>query len=167
MAKTQPMVIRIKRGKDGRTALSCVRGDGTTTWQRQEGAQAAFFPRHDLTHFAVETTLAHRKGFYGLVAAGWDFSDFGTPWPRGRLPVEANISEIIVGFLDVERSSEERQAVGGLNEKLAQYAAENRISPVPELSEDDLARIRQKRAELFVRWDKIQPGDALEIPFDI
>ena len=54
------MVIRIKKGKDGRVALSCTRADGTTTWQRQEGGQAAFFPKHDLTHYAVETALGLR-----------------------------------------------------------------------------------------------------------
>jgi hypothetical protein len=97
MAGTRRIVVRIKKGTDGRTSLSCERSDGTTTWQRQEGGQARFFPRHDLTHYAVETVLGHRKGFYGLLAAGWDLSDFGSPWPRGELPKDANISVIIVG----------------------------------------------------------------------
>src|ERR1700687_1904733 len=97
MPKSQRIVIRIKKGTDGRTSLSCTRADGTTTWQRQLGAQAAFFPKHDLTHYAVETALGQAHGFYGLVSAGWNFSDFGSPWPRGRLPVEASISEMIVG----------------------------------------------------------------------
>ena len=99
------MVIRIKKGADGRTSLSCARADGTSTWQRLEGAQASFFPRHDLTHYAVETVLGRRRGFYGLVAAGWDLSDFGTPWPRGKLPKDANLVEMIVGFFDSERAS--------------------------------------------------------------
>src|SRR5687767_14096302 len=105
MTGTPPLVIRIKKGGDGRTSLSCTRADGTTTWQRQEGAQASFFPRHDLTHYAVETVLRHRRGFYGLVAAGWDLSDFGTPWPRGKLPKDAHTVEMIVGFLDLDRAA--------------------------------------------------------------
>ena len=160
------MVIRIKKSKDGRTALSCVRPDGTITWQRQEGGNAAFFPRHDLTHYAVETMLVQRQGFYGLVADGWDFSDFGSPWPRGRLPVEANVSEIIVGFFDLERSSGEALPLNDLNAKLAQYCAENRITS-RKLSEDDVSRIRQKRAELFARWDAVEPGETLEVPFEV
>jgi hypothetical protein len=167
MVKSQPMVIRIKKSKDGRTALSCVRPDGTVTWQRQEGGQAAFFPRHDLTHYAVETVLSQRKGFYGLVASGWDFSDFGSPWPRGRLPVEANISEIIVGFFDLERSSGEDLPLEDLNEKLTQYCAANAIAGFEELSEDDISRIRQKREELFARWAGVEPGETLEVPFEV
>lgn len=63
MPDAQRIVIRIKKGTDGRTTLSCTRADRTTTWQRQEGGQAAFFPKHDLTHCAVETALGQRGGF--------------------------------------------------------------------------------------------------------
>jgi hypothetical protein len=165
MPDPQPIVIRIKKGKDGRTALSCTRADGTTTWQRQEGAQAAFFPKHDLTHCAVETVLGQRQGFYGLVSAGWDFSDFGSPWPRGKLPPEANISEMIVGAFDLERRVGEWITADELNRILADYCAENGVRAQRQLTESDLARVREKRAELFAKWESVRPGDALEIPF--
>src|SRR6266566_4183809 len=125
MSDSQPIVIRIKKSADGRSALSCTRADGTTTWQSLKGNQAAFFPRHDLTHYAVETVLGHRKGFYGLVAAGWDLSDFGTPWPRGKIPPDANLTEMIVGFFDLERRTGERASVEELNDQIAEFSAEN------------------------------------------
>jgi hypothetical protein len=167
MPDSQGIVIRIKKGTDGRTALSCIRADGTTTWQRQEGAQATFFPKHDLTHYAVETALGIRQGFYGLVSAGWDFSDFGSPWPRGRLPVEASISEMIVGVFDLERRVGERTSADELNQALAAYAVENGLPQQAQLTEEDLARVRAKRAEMFAKWDAVKPGDALEIPFEV
>jgi hypothetical protein len=167
MADTQRIVIRIKKGKDGRTSLSCIRADGTTTWQRQEGAQAEFFPRHDLTHYAVETALGHRQGFYGLVSAGWDFSDFGNPWPRGRLPVEANISEVIVGVLDMERVMGESASAEELNQRIAEYALEHALPQPRPVTEEDLARVRERRAEMFAEWEAVRPGDALEIPFEV
>jgi hypothetical protein len=167
MPHSQRIVIRIKKGRDGRTALSCTRADGTTTWQRQEGAQASFFPKHDLTHHAVETVLGQQEGFYGLISAGWDFSDFGSPWPRGRLPAEASISEMIVGVLDLERRMGERGSVDDLNRKLAEYSLENELPPGRQLTEEDLARVRAKRAELFEKWDAVPPGEALEIPFEV
>jgi hypothetical protein len=167
MPDAQRIVIRIKKGTDGRTALSCTRADGTTTWQRQEGGQAAFFPRHDLTHYAVETALGRADGFYGLVSAGWDLSDFGTPWPRGKLPPEANISEIIVGFFDLERSTGERGTALDLNRMVAEYCAENSLPSEAQLTEDDVARVRAMRAKLFEQWDAVEPGDALEVVFDL
>ncbi|MFL5596220.1 MAG: hypothetical protein ACJ77S_02045 [Gemmatimonadaceae bacterium] len=133
------MIIRIKKNADGRTSLSCTRPDGTTTWQRQEGGQARFFPRHDLTHYAVESVLGIRNGFYGLVASGWDLSDFGTPWPRGRIPPEANIAEIIVGFLDRERAGSDRATAEDLNAALANYSAENSLATDVVVTEDDLS----------------------------
>jgi hypothetical protein len=166
MPDAQRIVIRIKKGTDGRASLSCTRADGTTTWQRQLGAQAAFFPKHDLTHYAVETALGQRQGFYGLVSAGWDFSDFGSPWPRGKLPPEANISEMIVGFFDLERRIGERLVGADLNQKLAEYCADHDLPPQRQFTEDDLARVRAKRAELFAQWDAVVPGNALEVVFE-
>ena len=48
------LTVRITKRTDGGAVLKCVRADGSETWQKQEGKQAAFFPLHDLTHFAVE-----------------------------------------------------------------------------------------------------------------
>jgi hypothetical protein len=114
----------------------------------------------------VETVLRHSSGFYGLVAAGWDLADFGTPWPRGPLPKDANISEIIVGFFDRERASGQMGSAEEINDELAQFSDENGL-PVPvELTEDDLSRVRKRRGELFLQWDAVRPGDSLELSFD-
>src|SRR6059058_3092224 len=83
------MLIRFKRHPDGSASLTCVRGDGTSTWQRQQGQLGLVFPPHDLTHYAVETTLGYRHGFYGLIEDGWNIEDFAKPWPRGPIPDEA------------------------------------------------------------------------------
>ena len=80
------LLIRMQKKRDGSVTHTCVRRDGSATWQRHQGAQARFFPFHDLTHYAVETVLGMRRGFYGLVAEGWDFADFGTPCRAARSP---------------------------------------------------------------------------------
>ena len=166
MSGTPRLIIRIKKSADGRSALSCTRVDGTTTWQSMKNAQAAFFPRHDLTHYAVETVLGHRQGFYGLVADGWDLTDFGSPWPRGPMPSVAALSEMIVGFLDLERSTGVLAQAGDVNQRLQEFCAENGLAAPQPLSDEDLWRIRQKRGELFAMWDAVKPGDALELAFD-
>ena len=162
------LTIRIKKHADGSAALSCTRADGTVTWQRQQGAQAAFFPRHDLTHFAVETVLGHQRGFYGLVASGWDLSDFGAPWPKGPLPADLDPTELIVGFLDTERASGARWSAEELNEKASAYYRDHKLTTAPPtLTDDDLARVRRRRAELFEQWDAVPAGGTLELSFDI
>jgi len=160
------LTIRIKKNTDGTAALSCTRADGTVTWQRQQGAQGLFFPRHDLTHYAVETVLEYRLAFYGLIATGWNISDFGPPWPRGQMPEEAGVAELIVSFLDAERASQARWSAEDFNDKTAIYYREHEIRTAPPtLTDDDLARIRQRRAELFTEWESVSPGSAIELRF--
>jgi hypothetical protein len=167
MSDPQRLTIRIKKGTDDRTALTCTRADGTTTWQRLEAGQARFFPHHDLTHYAVESVLGFRNGFYGLVSAGWDLSDFGSPWLRGKIPPQANISEMIVGFFDLERRTGERGSAEDLNQQLAEYCAERGLPPARQFTDEDLAAVRAMRAELFARWAAVERGNALEVVFDL
>src|SRR5712675_2192817 len=79
------MLIQISR----RGVLRCVRGDGSVIWQKQGGRNAGFFALHDLTHFAVESVLGVRRGFFGLIAEGWDVEDMTGKGVRGALPGEA------------------------------------------------------------------------------
>jgi hypothetical protein len=74
---------------------------------------------------------------------------------------------MIVGMFDLERRIGEPASAEELNQKVAEYAAENSLPPQPELTEEDLARVRTIRAEMFARWEAVQPGDALEIPFEV
>lgn len=159
------LLIRIKKKTDGTSALSCVRADGSVTWQRQEGALGRFFPLHDLTHYAVETVLGHRNGFYGLVASGWDMTDFGSPWPRGRPPADAEWSEVLVGFLDGERAAGTRWTAAEFSDRAQAYARDHGGPAPPRVSEADLDRVRVRRAELFASWRALAPGDTLELPF--
>ena len=95
--------VQLTKRPDGGAVLRCVRADGSATWQRQDGPRAMFFPFHDLTHLAVESTLGFRAGFYGLIADGWDIDDTGGKGRRGRLPPEAVLVEHVVGLFDRER----------------------------------------------------------------
>lgn len=154
------LTIRIKKNRDGTGSLSCTRADGTATWTRQREGPAQFFALHDLTHYAVETVLGHRLGFFGLAAQGWDLDDFGSPWPRGPIPADADPSELIVGFLDAERASGGEWELSRLGETAAQFGL-----GLPVTAEE-LARIRIRRAELFDQWEAVSPGNTLELSFD-
>ena len=87
------MRVQITKKADGSGVLRCVRDDGSVTWQKQTDRHAAYFALHDLTHFAVETTLGFRRGFFGLIAEGWDIEDTSGKGARGSLPPEAGEAE--------------------------------------------------------------------------
>jgi len=159
------LVIQIKKKTDGSAALSCRRADGSVTWQRQDGQHGRFFPLHDLTHYAVETVLRHPRGFYGLVAEGWDLTDFGNPWPRGPMPPEALASELLVGFLDHERGAGALWSAADFNASVATHYAERGVSGAPVVTDEDLNKVRDKRRELFARWAALPAGETLELHF--
>jgi len=135
------------------------------TWQRQEGQQGRFFPFHDLTHYAVETALNHLRGFYGLVAEGWDLTDFGSPWPRGPLPDEALAAELLVGFLDRERAAGEEWSAAQFNASAATYYGQHGLRGASVVTDDDLEHVRDKRRELFAEWAALPAGETLELRF--
>jgi GNAT superfamily N-acetyltransferase len=159
------LIIQIKKKTDGTAALTCRRPDGSVTWQRQEGQHALFFPLHDLTHYAVESVLGYRNGFFGLVADGWDFSDFGHPWRRGRLPTEAGLAEFIVGFLDLERASGMESSIAELREAAATFGKQNGVDINLPITEDELRRIREMRRNLFAQWVAVPAGESLDLHF--
>jgi len=145
--------LQLVKRRDGCGVLRCTRADGSVTWQKQT-KHAAHFALHDLTHYAVETALGCKRGFFGLISEGWEIDETTGKGARGALPQEAFEVEQIVGLFDRERG------FGGI------YTAEefNQYSP-RWLTEDDLARVRKLRGELFSRWFEIEPGSALDLQF--
>lgn len=161
------LIIRIKKKTDGGAALSCTRADGSVTWQRQDGRLGAFFPLHDLTHVAVETTLGFDRAFYGLVSTGWDISAFEAPGAKERLPEQALVAELLVGFFDTERATGVVGDASDFNWKLDTYHDEHGLPhPTFRMTEERLARIREVRSGLFARWRELPSGDTLELRFD-
>lgn len=153
------MRVQITKKADGSGVLRCVRTDGSVTWQKQTDRHAAFFALHDLTHFAVETTLGYRRGFFGLVAEGWDFEDTTGKGSRGPLPPEAGEVEQIVGLFDAERGSGTIWTIEEFNE----FGAMNGLRL---LTADEIARVKKRRSELFQQWFAVAPGAMLELQYE-
>ena len=153
------MRVQITKKVDGSGVLRCVRADGSVTWQKQADRHAAYFALHDLTHFAVETALGFRRGFFGLIAEGWDIEDTTGKGARGPLPPEAAEAEMIVGLFSAERASGVIWTVDEFHQSAAMVGAR-------KLSFDEIVRVKKKRSELFQRWSAVAPGASLELQFE-
>lgn len=166
IVRTPELRIQITKRADGSALLRCERADGTASWQKQEGKNAAFFPLHDLTHYAVESELAFRSGFYGLVADGWDIEETTGQEARGPLPPEAVAVERIVGALDAERASRATASAEDFNAQAAIYAAHRGLPAPRVLTDEELNRVRARIRELFYDWFALADGKTLELSFD-
>ena len=160
------LLIQLTKRADGSAVLRCVRADGSATWQRHRGRQQWFFPVHDLTHYAVESELGFQRGFYGLMADGWDIEDTGGKGARGPLPEEAVIVEQIVGCLAAERASGTEWPCMDFNQQAAVFAAAAGRPAPRALTDADLARVRARARELSAHWAALGPGATLQLSFD-
>jgi len=159
------LLIQITKRSDGGGVLRCVRSDGSVTWQKQESRHAAFFAMHDLTHFAVESTLGFKRGFFGLVAEGWDIDETTGKAVRGPLPSEAQEVEYIVGALDSERASGAIWPAADFNQQAGIHARSAGLPEPRRWTDEELAQVRKRRAELFAEWRAIEPGKTIELRF--
>lgn len=158
--------IQFEKQNDGSMVFRCTRADGSSTWQKHASKASMFFPFHDLTHYAVESTFAFGNGFYGLIAQGWDVTDSGGKGARGRLPAEAVVVEHMVGLFDRER-------VGGasaltaieFNGILQELVDSGSITSPPVVTEQQLQAVRTRINELYDTLSSLQPGAAMELAF--
>ncbi len=159
--------VEFAKRADGAAVLRCMRPDGTATWQRHEGRQAMFFPLHDLTHFAVETTLGFRGGFYGLIADGWEIADTDGKGSRGPLPAEAVLVEHVVGMLERERvGGADALTASELNAQLQQLARDGRVECARTFTDEELHAARVRMDALHAAWAALEPRGAMEMSFD-
>jgi hypothetical protein len=162
MSKLQ---IRFSRKPDGSTVFACTRADGSQTWQRHD-RHADFFPLHDLAHYAVETCLGLRHGFYGLVAGGWNVTDFGERQIPPGVAAEAMFSEVAAGLLDGERATGQRYDADAFNAALAAKLDELGHGLERPVERDELEAIRVLWLDLAYRWSSVPPGGSLELEFE-
>jgi hypothetical protein len=166
-SQIQPRALKIEFTKltDGDAILKCTRPDGSVSWQKQEGKYAAFFPLHDLTHYAVETELGFRRGFYGLIAEGWEIAETTGKTARGALPTETLEVEYLVSAFSAERASGTATTSPEFNDLAATYARANGLPNPRELSDDDLTRVRSRFNELATEWRALPAGATMELSF--
>lgn len=159
------MLIRFSNSNRG-GVLTCVRANGRSTWMVLK--QTAFFRRHDLLHYAVETTMGLRDSFYGLVAAGWNLEDFSKPGVAERLPAEAIQTEYVVNFLAARWDDRAHLTAEELNEHLeltSRAAGQNPVSPPYPISAEMLFLLLKSGEELFAQAECLADGEVLELPF--
>jgi len=159
--------IQFTKRADGGAVLKCIRADGSTTWQRQDDQHAAFFPLHDLTHYAVETELGFARGFFGLIAEGWNIDETTGKTARGALPNEALEVEYIVSAFSAERAGGAVASAAEFNKLAATFASAKGMPTPRRLTDADLVRVRTRFDELANKWRALPPDSTLELVFPL
>jgi hypothetical protein len=133
------------------------RDDGTQTWMQADD----FFIRHDLSHFAVESTLGYKTAFYGMINAGTELSDFTDREKRAALVLtrEAVHAESLANLFLMDLSQGRVEDF----DKMQQQAMTTSFSgtqPV-SLSHEQINAVRKALSGLLLQWRKLSAGQSL------
>lgn len=159
------VTIEIEKRADGSSLLRCTRGDGSVTWQKTKSRHGAYFPLHDLIHYAVETVLGIRSGFFGLVEQGWDIEETTGKGAKGPLPPEATTMELIVGLLTSESASDQEWSATEFSEQAAVYAASRGADVDLDLTDSQLRALRSEVLRLHELWGAVPTDASLRLEF--
>jgi hypothetical protein len=142
--------------------LSCKRKDGSVTWKHA----SAFFMLHDLCHYAAETILTLKNGFFGMVAAGTDINEFDLPKEQRKvhLTEEAIFAEHLVNIVAIDYTQ-------GRMENLIEVLTsvyDNRNEPglLRFLTDQKLEDIRKRYRELMEEWNSLPETKSMILLFE-
>lgn len=155
------MEISFTKGGNKNHIISCNRKNGTSTWMHS----SSFFITHDLCHYAVETKLALKKAFYGMLEGGIDINDFELPKGQRmfQLTEEAIFAEHMVNLLTIEYS---QGRIENFIQTLKEgYIKENNASTPPEIEPEKINDIRNLFEGLMNKWTLLPEGDTLILNF--
>jgi hypothetical protein len=155
------MIIHLRKSAH-ESVMTCTRDDGSVTYQKTR--HAVFFPRHDLMHYAIESTLGLKNSFYGLVASGWSLDAFSEPGMSRRLPLEARHTEFIVGEMDRLMMFAEPIRSEAFNAFLTQAIGGDGSGPLT-LHQEQLDAIALLFNTLYSEYCGLEDGGHLELVF--
>ena len=153
------MLIRFKKGKHQHKhkpdTLTCIRDDGSVTWTHIHRG----FVQHDFAHYMVETTFSFQNAFFGLVAKGYDISDFSLPTSKRpfTIPTEAMTVEPIVALLQAE-------LWGSFPDPLLELDSQELP---PDVTLQQIETMRQRLRKLLQQWDNLMQGEVMTLQFEM
>jgi hypothetical protein len=159
------LTFELKKRADAKAQLILIREDGSHTIGTI-GPAEGYGPVHDLTHFAIESTLGLDEGFLGLCASGWEISDFEVRGTPARLPREAIFAEVAAG--ELSRQLVMRQ-VTSLEDFL--WAVDLTLERQPKglarppVTEEQFAAIHALIANEWRRWRELAPNETLQLTY--
>ena len=141
--------------------ISCKRNDGSVTWMQSDD----FFVHHDLMHYAVETTLNYRNGFYGILDSGINISDFEIPEKRRtfNFSTEALHAESLVGMISTELSQGNFENMQDTINEM--YKINYPSVQAPKIDTASVSQIKQKYHELVMDLMKLSHNEKLVVQF--
>jgi hypothetical protein len=160
------MLIRFTKGPIAAQSdmLTCVRPDGSTTdcHLKRQG----ILP-HEAFHFVIESALGWHDALFGQLARGSTLAEISAKlhgqqreWTKDT---QGRQAESMVECLEAEQW-------GGANDpatfaEMLVLACRRRGVPPPDITPEEIDRVRAKLREFGAAWRPLAPGDWIERTF--
>jgi hypothetical protein len=146
------MKIAFHRSGDSHDRIYVNRDDGTELgWRWPAGG-----PPHDLMHYAVETELGLGDGFWGLVAAGANFS-FATAHAQADPATRTLSDDQVPGLIRAET------IVGAVTSAITVPGFDP--EPPEDLDPADFERAREAAQRWLERWRALPEDETLVVSY--
>jgi len=144
--------------------LACVHPDGQST--RGDMPRQGILP-HDAFHFVVESALGWRDAFFGQIARGLPLERVTAKLHDSRIAWSKNVqalqSESLVECLQAEQWG--GAADPATFAETLVVSCRRRGVPPPDITADELDRVRVALREFGAAWRPLGPGQSLERTF--
>ena len=147
-----------------KSTLHIYRDDGTLDWEFINPGLLT----HDLAHYAVESILDMKHGFYGIINQGASIRDFELPKDQkgplvhpDTIHKEALQSEHLVNLVQSEIYN--TGTISDFIELVRNICNENNLDYPSKLNENNLEKIRELYSKLALEFHSMERGQELEL----
>ena len=157
------MLMQLTKNTGKPHIIKYVRDNGTETWMYSDD----FFIQHDLSHFAIESVMAYRTAFNGMLNRGMDIKDFEDREKRAKITVtdEACYAENMSNLFLTEILQGEFEDFNAVQKE--SFKAINTQYQSITLSNEKIKAIRNYLRQLLDQWNEMPFGETMELTFDI
>jgi hypothetical protein len=153
------MTLEFKKNEGKKHVISYHRDDGTKEWMHADD----FMIMHDLSHFAIEKTLGYKTAFYGMINRGIELTDFLDKTKREAMDLtsEAAYAESMANLFLMEIWQGRFENFNQVQQGTLHTSAPD-VQPL-NLLNDEIDAIRSCLVRLLHQWQKLQPGESIQL----
>ncbi len=140
-----------------------IRNDGSQTWMQADD----FFVIHDLSHYALETTLGYTTAFMGMLNDGMDIKDFEDLEKRRKIIIteEAAYAENMANLFLMETIQGNFESFNEISGQA--FETSWKSFPPPHLFDEEINSVRVFLKQLLKQWKELPDGETMTLTFEI
>jgi hypothetical protein len=150
------MEIRFTKGRDKPGIFTCIRKDGSLSWCNVNYQQI----EHNFIHYAVETILNIKDGFYGIIGRGLGLEDFDHEIKEGSLASSGIKKAEYMAYL-LQKEIKDDRIYPDFNTVLSELLVSKGLEVIEPLTNIQLAAIRKTVKRLMVAWGQLEPNHSI------